>query len=107
MGGWNVVNPYGYPATCMIPVAVTTDIYMASSLGLPLFSPAQDLATIGDPASAVAQAALGNLILWRADGSAIKSFEAYASCVAMICAGHGGYLPSRCAATTATRVIQQ
>lgn len=109
-GGWNPSNPYGYPLCAYVPVTVTTDMYMAlmsTALGLPIFSPTQDPATIGDPAYALDTADLPGLILWREDGSTVKPFEAYAAYVASICAGNGGYLPARYADPTATRVVQQ
>lgn len=100
-GGWNPAAPAPYPLYAYVPVALTTDLYvavMAMSLGLPLYSTGADPATIGVPEYALTTADLGATLFWRADGSALKSFEAYAAFVAAACAGNGGTLPDRYAA---------
>jgi len=102
-GGWNPSRPGGHPHCGHLPVAVTTDYYLtfiASSLGMPILDPA------GDPAHPLEAGDLDSIMLWREDGSALKSFEAYAAFVRRVCADHGGFLPARYALPDASRVLQ-
>lgn len=109
-GGWNPENPFGYPLFAYVPVTVTTDLYlalMAMSMGLPMWHPLTDPAQIGNPSSALRMENLPALMLWRPDGSALKSYEAFAMHLRSLGLANGGFLPDRYADLKPSRVVPQ